>query len=173
MKKKSDLLRTSRLTLHAYNECDETRMMQILCNEQIKKTFMIPDFESDSQVRDLFYKLMGFSRDEAHFEYGIYLDGELIGFVNDCGMDETSIEVGYVILPEYQGRGYATEAVGACINELFRMGYRKVIAGYFEENPASGRVMEKCGMHRIDEEEDIEYQGTVHHCLYCAIENPD
>ena len=37
---------------------------------------------------------------------------------------------------------------------------------YFEENPASGRVMEKSGMKKIEYTDTIEYRGKVHKCLY-------
>lgn len=67
----------------------------------------------------------------------------------------------------------ATEAVSACIDELFRIGLQKVTAGFFEENNASRRVMEKCGMHKLKKEDDIEYGGILHHCLYYGIENPN
>ena len=30
--------------------------------------------------------------------------------------------------------------------------------------------MEKCGMKPIEFEEDLEYKGRMHHCLYLAIE---
>lgn len=50
------------------------------------------------------------------------------------------------------------------------MGYEHIIAGFFEENIASRRVMEKCGMHLLELEEDVKYQGIVHHCLYYGID---
>ena len=48
---------------------------------------MVPEFESLEQVEKLAKKLIVFSQkdDTKHLEYGIYLDGKLIGFVNDCG----------------------------------------------------------------------------------------
>ena len=51
------------------------------------------------------------------------------------------------------------------IKELFAMGFTVVKAGAFEENPASMRVMEKSGMHRIQQEDTIEYRGKVHRCI--------
>ena len=48
-----------------------------------------------------------------------------------------------------------------------------VRASFFEENPASGRVMEKSGMHRIAYTEDITYRGAVHPCIYCEIRRED
>ena len=55
------------------------------------------------------------------------------------------------------------------IQELFRIGYRVVRAGLFEENTASSRVMEKCGMIKIDRTDEIEYHGSNHHCIYYEI----
>ena len=46
------------------------------------------------------------------------------------------------------------------------MGFRKVKAGYFEENVASRRVMEKCGMKQLSYTDEIEYRGIVHKCFY-------
>ena len=52
------------------------------------------------------------------------------------------------------------------IKELLKMGFRKVKAGYFEENEASRRVMEKCGMKQLSYTDEIEYRGITHKCLY-------
>ncbi|MGM9653433.1 MAG: GNAT family N-acetyltransferase [Eubacteriales bacterium] len=114
---------------------------------------------------------MEFSKieDTVHLEYGIYQNGTLIGFINDCGVREDEIEIGYVIAPEYQGHGYATEAVRAMIHELRGMGFRKITAGYFEENAASRRVMEKAGMRPSGYVGREEYRGAVHTCIYCEI----
>ena len=170
MEKKKDSLQTERLILKAFSECDRHQMVDIFCNEQIKKTYMIPDFANPKQAEALFEKMMDFSKSENHFVYGIYVNDTVIGFVNDCEINDSAIELGYVIAPAYQGKGFATEAVQACIDELFRMGFSQVKAGYFEENIASCRVMQKCGMVKMDFEEDIEYKGFSHHCLYYGIE---
>ena len=84
---------------------------------------------------------------------------------------ENQIEIGYVIHPDYKGLGYATEAVLAVINDLFRMVFHKIVAGYFEENTASCRVMEKCGMRQIDKSDTEEYRGINHICRYYEITN--
>ena len=171
MEKKKELLRTERLCLKLFSEEDRQEMVGILCNDEIKKTYMIPDFSNPKEAEALFEKIMNASRSDHHFVYGIYLNDQLIGFVNDCEIHDSTIEIGYVITPACQGKGFATEAVRCCIEELMRMGFARIRAGYFEENAASCRVMEKCGMHKIDLEEDIEYRGVLHHCLYYAIEN--
>ena len=84
-------------------------------------------------------------------------------------MKDDEIEIGYVVHPRYQGCGYATEAVHAVITELREMGFRKITAGYFAENTASLRVMEKYGMRQTDETEEEEYHGRKHICKYCEL----
>lgn len=45
-------------------------------------------------------------------------------------------------------------------------GYQSVKAGAFEENLVSIRVMEKCGMISIEQEDIIEYRGKKYRCIY-------
>ena len=169
--KKKTLIKTDNLTIKPYAQSDKGRLKELLKNPEITKTFMVPDFESEEQADLLIEKIIEFGRIENvnHLDYGIYYDDLLIGFINDCGIKEDEIEIGYVIDPAYKGRGFATEAAKAVINELREMGFYRVYAGYFEENPASRRVMEKCGMHSIDLVGEETYKGTVHKCLYCEI----
>ena len=76
--------------------------------------------------------------------------GELIG---DTGVNEVEgkageVEIGYGICKKYSGKGYATEATKAMMkfaNEQF--GVVKFSSSHAEPNKASGRVMEKCGLH--------------------------
>jgi len=72
-------------------------------------------------------------------------------FVGTIGMAHVSRihgygEVGYVLHPDYWGRGIVTEALGAIIDFSFAHGLNRVEAVHAVENPASGRVMEKAGM---------------------------
>ena len=159
---------TKRLTLRPYAPRDTEQLVALLTHPAVTKTFMVPDFAAREQAVALAGRLIAMSRpeDTAHLEYAICLDDRLIGFVNDCGIEEDEIEIGYVVHPDEQGHGYATEAVRAVLQELRDMGFRRVRAGYFEGNDASRRMMEKCGMQPIDETDEEEYRGEVHRCLY-------
>ncbi|GAA4734934.1 GNAT family protein [Amnibacterium soli] len=56
-------------------------------------------------------------------------------------------EVGYIVDPEHQGRGYATEAVRAVLALAFDgFGLHRVVGRIDARNPASGRVLTKAGM---------------------------
>lgn len=169
--KKKAMIRTERLIIKPYDLEDVDGLVNLLINPEIVKTFMVPNFDSLEQVRNLAKKLVAFSKieDENHLEYGVYLEGKIIGFINDCGIEDEEIEIGYVIHPDYQGHGYATEAVGVILSELREMGFHKVTTGYFAENAASRRVMEKCGMQKTDVSDEEEYRGKHHKCYYCEI----
>ena len=168
---KKSRIDTPRLTLKPYEPQDRERLAELLMNEEITKTFMVPDYPAREQYLELADKLISFSQpeDEVHLECGIFLGSRLIGFINDCGIEDSAIEIGYVIHPEYQKHGYASEAVNAVIHELWDMGFQRITAGFFEENEASRRVMEKCGMTPVDEEDFEEYRGVLHRCLFCEI----
>ncbi len=169
--KKKAMIETERLTIRPYSEQDADELAEILTTPEVTSTFMVPEMESQHYLEELVQKLISFSQpeDDIHLEYGIYLNGRFIGFVNDCGIEDDEIEIGYAILPRYQGHGYATEAVHAVIAELREMGFRKIIAGYFSENTASLRVMQKCGMRETGQTKEEEYRGRKHICRYCEL----
>ena len=82
-------------------------------------------------------------------------DGKMIGtcgfsridFVNNIG------EIGYVISPEYSGKGYATEAAKKIIDFGFsNLGFNRIEAKYIIGNDKSRSVMQRCNM---------TYEGTL------------
>ena len=166
---KSATLHTPRLTLRALAPEDVEQALAIFYSDKVKSTYMLPDFPSRDAAVKLFDRLLALSHGGEHLVFGIYLENVLIGFLNDTEVDGGTVEVGYALHPDYWNRGYATEALTAVIEDLFRLGFVTVCAGYFEENPASGRVMEKSGMHRIARTDTIEYRGAQHLCIYYEI----
>ncbi|MFE6736081.1 GNAT family N-acetyltransferase [Microbacterium sp. NPDC057650] len=61
-------------------------------------------------------------------------------------------ELGWVLHPEFVGRGYATEAIRAVIDTCFgALGLRRVHAGCFAANEPSWRLMERLGMRREED----------------------
>lgn len=74
-------------------------------------------------------------------------DGTVIG---GCGIhdmvDGSKPEIGYWLGAPYWGRGYATEVARALVDHAFTaLGYDELVAGARVSNPASRRVLEKCG----------------------------
>jgi RimJ/RimL family protein N-acetyltransferase len=79
--------------------------------------------------------------------------GRLVG---DVGLSPAEgepgvIKIGYTIAPEFQGRGYATEAIEALVAYAFnRLGANIVRAYASADNVPSIRVAEKIGMHLME-----------------------
>ena len=164
--KNKEKIKTARLTLRSFNDGDAEDMIAMLTDSEIKKTYMIPALDAREKQMKLFTRFKGLSLTDEHFVYAICNENKLVGFMNDVEIDEDFVELGYVISPEYKGRGYATEALSAAIEEIFASGFLCVKTGAFEENKASIRVMEKCSMTRTDQMDFIEYRGKKHRCVY-------
>lgn len=72
----------------------------------------------------------------------------LVGTLSLRNVDHTMLfaEIGYGIGHDFQGRGYATSAVGAFVRKIFdETSLRRLIAHVAEGNVASRRVLEKVG----------------------------
>lgn len=81
-----------------------------------------------------------------------------------------SCEIGYSLLPEFQGRGYATEAAQAWIAWAFtHPDVTHVIAETLPQLITSIRVMEKCGMEFASDGKLEEGERTVR----CALSRDD
>ena len=81
--------------------------------------------------------------------------GEVVGAigVNSFSEDTAACEIGYCLSDSRWGRGYMTEAFTRVIGYLFdEVGFNRVFSTHDVNNPASGRVMEKCG---------LRYEGTM------------
>lgn len=156
------------MILRELTEQDEAALVELLTNDQIKLTYMLPDFPRREDAIPLARRLMELSRKENRFVRGMDQDGTLVGFLNDVEITDGAIELGYVVHPDHWNRGFATAALKLAISQLFQQGFREVLCGAFEENPASLRVMEKAGMQKLDRTEEIDYRGRVHLCLFCS-----
>lgn len=75
---------------------------------------------------------------------------------------ETARELGYVLSPDYEGRGYMTEA---CL-EALRFAFEElaepfVTVNHFLDNAKSRRVIEKCGFAYQNEIDYVTHDGTI------------
>ena len=68
----------------------------------------------------------------------------IIGWVG-LAQDGHAVELGYWLGREHWGKGYASEAAAAVISVARVLGHKRLVAGHFIDNPASGRVLHKVG----------------------------
>lgn len=88
--------------------------------------------------------------------------------------ERESWEIGYCILPEYQGYGYCIEAARLILKYAFNdLGAHKVVAMCNEYNHASYHIMEKIGMTREAVfREELPWNGKwVNQFFYCILEH--
>lgn len=159
---------TERLEVKPMMQEDKEAVLDLLTSEIVGKTYMLPEYKCREEAEPLFLRLVQLSQDASRYVVGVYLDGQFIGMMNDVETKGTQVEMGYAYLPAYYNRGYATEAFRGAIDYLLDHGFETVVAGAFSENTASMRVMEKCGMTRLDYTDEIEYRGITHTCIYYA-----
>ena len=80
------------------------------------------------------------------YRFAIEYRGELVGVIGLEQLRSEHFEIGYWIAEPWWGLGLATEAARRVVAfALDDLGLDQVVAGHFADNPASGRVLEKCG----------------------------
>jgi RimJ/RimL family protein N-acetyltransferase len=138
------VLETGRLVLRA-PRLEDVKAVAALANDRriaqntlrIPHPYTVPDASS-------FIAAANLSDGEATF--AVTLGGDrIIGF---CGVDvrNDGPELGYWLGVEYWGQGYTTEAARAVIDHVFETsGHDRLVSGARVSNPASRRVLEKCG----------------------------
>ncbi|MEO1730046.1 MAG: GNAT family N-acetyltransferase [Pseudomonadota bacterium] len=87
---------------------------------------------------------------EPHFPRFLIARAKDAALVGCIGIDRSDAfddgtELGYWIARDHWGQGYATEAGLAVLSIARALGYNRVQAMHFLDNPASGRVLQKLG----------------------------
>ena len=90
-------------------------------------------------------------------EFAFVITHEEAGVIGSGGCNRAqgeAWEIGYWVDKAVQGKGVASEAARALLTWAEReFGVTKFIAGHFQDNPASGRVLEKLGFERVGEKQ--------------------
>jgi RimJ/RimL family protein N-acetyltransferase len=90
--------------------------------------------------------------------------------VGGCGLGERDgeAELGYWVAQPYWGRGFATEAARAVIGIAKALGHKRLVAGHFIDNPASGQVLRKLGFRATGRTEERHSCGRGYAAI-CAL----
>ena len=92
------------------------------------------------------------------------IDDVIVGTIGAYDYNDDQIEIGFSVVPLWQGRGLATEALEKVLEYLTENeGIPCVTAWCAAENVGSRRVLEKAGMRLLSEEKDgLEVGGRVY-----------
>jgi len=151
---------TERLTMHAMTEDDAEAFFRLNSNAEVMRFTHEPLMQSVEEARDAIASYPDFDR-YGYGRWGCFLKtgGPTIGF---CGLkflpEFDAVDIGYRLMPEYWGRGLATEAARATIAFGFAtLKLDQIIALTIKENIGSIRVLEKIGMRG---DGTVEYDGV-------------
>lgn len=154
------ILYTERLKLRPFQEGDAPAMFRNwMSDEEVARFcrwYRHRELKSTQWMLDMYLRE---AQDGFEYRWAVTErdSDEAIGAVEVVSMrkQDHCAEIGYVIARRFWNRGFMTEAVRAVIEELFRSGFAMVCGRRHEDNPASGRVMEKCGMRYVGKEKEI------------------
>ena len=68
------MIRTERLTLKKLSLEDGEAVKAILTDRTVKKTYILPDFKTEEELKKMFERLVRYSRSRRHYIVGIYLE---------------------------------------------------------------------------------------------------
>jgi len=142
-------IKTQRLTLRRFVLEDSQDVFDRWAGSRENSRFVMPSpHESIEQTKEMISQHVKNYSSPDFYMWGIVYEGRLIGYIcgNEMNEDIKSICIGYCITKSCWNRGIATEAAGAVIKYFFSLGFNRVFAYHNPLNPASGKVMQKCGM---------------------------
>lgn len=138
--------RTRRLTLRPAWPEDASYLAAAIGQEAVVRNLARAPWPYSMEAAETFVTSFGDPLDTRFLAFE-HVGGEarLVGGLGIGPLDDEPHELGYWIVPDAWGRGLATEAASAAIRSAQALGVRRVSAGHFIDNPASGRVLRKLG----------------------------
>jgi len=150
-------METNRILLRPWREDDAETLFKYASDPEVGPRAGWPPHKSVEESREIIRTVFG---GETMWAVEWKETGEAIGCVgylpasaSNLEIPDDQCEVGYWIARPYWGKGICTEALQLVIDHCFNEKVLTVLWGdYFLDNPASGRVMEKCGFVDTGEE---------------------
>lgn len=145
------ILETEHLWLREYVPEDAEAVFELGSNPVVQRYTGDPCLTSIEEAQAVLlqhpiedYRQHGFGR----WAVVLKTNGKVIGFAGLKYLPELDeLDLGYRLLPEFWGKGLATEASLACVRYGFETLQRTRIIGLVDPaNVASIRVLEKCGL---------------------------
>lgn len=142
-------IKTKHLLLRRYTLDDVQPMFDCWANDERVTRYLTWNPHGEPEVTKYIIGLWCADYDKPdHYQWAIEFDGKLVGGISVVSYVESAerAEIGYCMGVDYWGKGIMTEAVKAVADFLFaEVGCNRIEITHLAENPASGRVAQKCG----------------------------
>lgn len=144
------MMETERLILRPWRESDAEALFKYASDPDVGPRAGWPPHQSVEEslqiIRTVFNTPTMWAVELKETGEAIGCVGYLPASVSNLQIPDDQCEVGYWIGKPYWGRGICTEALRLVIDYCFNVKHYTVLWGdFFPTNPASGRVMIKCG----------------------------
>jgi RimJ/RimL family protein N-acetyltransferase len=139
------VLETARLVLRAPRSDDAQAIATLVNDRRIAENTLRIPYPYAVEDAEAFLRVANTTADEIVFLI-TGRDGAVVGCCGIAKLEADQPEIGYWLGVPFWGRGFATEAARAVIDHGFSaLGYDVLFGGARVSNPASRRVLEKCG----------------------------
>lgn len=156
----SPILETERLILRPLTLEDADAAFEWTGDERVARYMIYSTHENTDVTREW---LRSIDTLENEYVWGFVRksDGKLIGSGSiRLRADENRWSFGYNIRYDCWNKGYTTEATMRMMDFVRKEhGAKSFVAEHAAENPASGKIMEKCGLHFVGYGEYTSYDG--------------
>ena len=152
------ILESDRLIMRNYKESDLTEYHRIMSDKENMYFFIPFGFVTNSieESHESLKNAIDFNAKEQGYRFCLTLkeNDKMIGGIGYTIAAETPVgsvadPMGWFIMPEYQNKGYITEAAKRLIEYAFLQdNCVRVVTACFRENIATQRVMEKLGFRK-------------------------
>ncbi|MDR2569929.1 MAG: GNAT family N-acetyltransferase, partial [Oscillospiraceae bacterium] len=160
-------LETERLVLRGYNESDLTEYHKLLSNKQ--NMYFLDDITSSSleESQESLKNAIEVNNSGKARRYCITLkelgNDKMIGGVGyeiacNTPLGKIADPMGWFIMPEFQNKGYITEAAKSVLDFAFSQdNCIRIVTGCYKDNDPTQKVMDKIGFRKEGERLDAQY----------------
>ncbi len=146
------ILETPRFYLRQFLLSDAKSFFELNSDEDVMRYTGDEPFENENAALDFLKQYDPYS--QSGMGRWAVIDKESGEYMGWCGLkyqpEDDEVDVGYRFFKRHWGKGVASETAQACIDYGFNeLNLQRIIARVHPDNPASVRVLEKCGMKRI------------------------
>ena len=170
-------IETKRLLLRELLPSDDVGMFELDSNPEVLKYLGNKPLTDITQSQEIIANIRKQYIENGTGRWAVILKetGEFIGWSGlkvekNLNGHERFYDLGYRFIPKHWGKGYGYESAQAFVDFGFNeLQYDKICATFEHGNDGSKRIIEKCGLHYVND--FIDHDGIP--CSWYEIENPN
>ncbi len=142
-------IKTKQFIIRPFKKMDETDYAKYANNKKISLNMHrlpYPFTIKDARKRIDFFIKEYKKRKPNFITLAIEIDGEVVGWISANKFEGHSCSIGYWLAEKHWGKGLMTKIVKKFVSQIFKKyKLKRIEADVYDHNPASMRVLEKCG----------------------------